>query len=350
MPNIEFLQEYEFLGNTMQQYLYASLTVVIFAVCGYIAKYIIHRKFKIWSQKTSTKLDDVLVRIWRKIAGFLIFVAGLYVAMGFLTFEDQVGKFVNIGILMILTFKVTRVIQFLFNTVLTLYMRPLSEHSKVLDDQFVNFFRKLGNVVIWVLAALFVLANMDVNITSLVTGLGIGGLALALGAQETISNIFASLSLLGDKPFRTGDWVTIDGVEGTVKELGLRSVRLETFDGTEVLIPTKKAAAAVIENIDRRQTVKAQYTVAIDNVTEQATLVTAMEEIRKYLKAFGSEVTDFRVNLEHFDEHALNLLVQYWVADPFNWPRFLEVRTEVNLKIKAILEEMNVQLARRFKA
>jgi len=347
MVNLEFLQ-YEYFGNTVLNYLYTVGIIVGFSIIGSVAKGVVHEKLLRFAKKTRTQLDDLLVDVWKKIAGFLIFMGGLYLGLGYLHFESGIQQFIDMSIMVLVTFKVTLVIQFLFDSSLELYLRPLANQSKVLDDQFILFFRKLGNVIIWILSILFVVANMGVNITSLITGLGIGGLALALGAQETISNIFAALSLLGDRPFRTGDWAIIDGKEGMIQELGLRSVKMKSFDGTDIIIPTKHAAGAVIENVDRRNTVKVNARIAVDNNTPKNKLEKALDSIRKYFKSCEKEIENYRVNFVDYDNRSLNLLVTYWVKESNNWNRFLSIQTDVNLMMKEIFDKEGVKLSQKY--
>lgn len=349
MPNFEILQ-YSYLGNDLRSYLYAIAVLVGFAILGKVVKVLVTSRIEKIAKRTKTKLDDLVVDAWKEISSFLFFVAGLYFAMGFLSFDQSLKQIVDISILVVVTFKVTRVAQFFFNSFLKFYLKPLSVNSKIFDDQFLIFFRKLGNVIIWVLAILFVLANMNVNITSLVTGLGIGGLALALGAQETISNVFAALALLGDRPFQIGDWTIIDGQEGTIKELGLRSVKLITFDGTEIVIPTKKAASAVIENVDRRNSVKVNASISLDNDSRHEQITNALENIKSYLKDYKKEIEHYRVHFYDYKKRGLNLLIQYWVKEANDWEKFLEVQTNVNLKMKEIFEKEGLKLAKNFES
>lgn len=344
MFNSDFLLKYTFLGNSLQQYLYAIGIIILFSIVGHFLKNFVSKRIKNFAANTKTKIDDIAVDVWEKIASFVIFVVGLYVGLEYLSFDNSVDAYINGVLLVVVAVKVTIVIQFIFDSILELYLRPLAHKSKILDAQFVIFFRKLGDVAIWILSIVFIIANLGVNVASLITGLGIGGLALALGAQETISNIFASLSLLADRPFDTNDWVIINGQQGKIKELGLRSIRMSSFDGTEIIIPTKQLQLSTIENVDRRKQIRVNETISLANGSKHQNLTKFMKAVGDYLETEATEVVRFRVNFHSYEDNSLNVLLTYWVQDNKDWEQFLTVKSTVNLKVKELMEKYNLSL------
>ncbi|MEM6797020.1 MAG: mechanosensitive ion channel domain-containing protein, partial [Acidobacteriota bacterium] len=121
------------------------------------------------------------------------------------------------------------------------------------DDLLVPLFRKTAKILVAAIGLVFIAENLNVNITSLVAGLGIGGLALALAAQDTVRNLFGSLTVILDQPFSVGDWVKIEGVEGTVVELGFRSTRIRTFYDSTITLPNASLISASVDNLGARK-------------------------------------------------------------------------------------------------
>jgi len=122
-----------------------------------------------------------------------------------------------------------------------------------MDDQLIPLLRRAADVLVWVIGGLFILQNLNVDVGSLIAGLGLGGLAFALAAKDTIANIFGSLTIFGDRPFQIGDWVLIGGTEGTVERVGFRSTRVRTFYDSLVSIPNSAVANATIDNMGQRR-------------------------------------------------------------------------------------------------
>jgi len=171
-------------------------------------------------------------------------------------------------------------------------------------------------------------------LTSVLAGLGIGGLAFALAAQDTLKNFFGSLALFSDKPFQIGERVIIDGHDGPVEDVGLRSTRIRTLDGHLVTIPNGELARMSVQNIGKRPYIRRLFNIGITYDTPPEKIERALEIIKDILKDHEGVNPEFppRVFFNEFNNDSLNILVIYWYHPPEYW-NFLKFSEKVNLEI-----------------
>ncbi len=212
-----------------------------------------------------------------------------------------------------------------------------------LDDQVIPILSKVTKFFIWTVGLLLILQNLGYNVTSLLAGLGIGGLAVALAAQDTLTNFFGALAILVDRPCHVGDRVQVEDVDGTVEAIGLRSTRIRTLDGTLVSIPNRMLANAKINNIAKRPTIKNMFTVGVTYDTSYEKLQEALRILRQILGEHPS--TDrFWVYFKEFGPYSLNILVVHWCKHT-DYEKFLQATEEINLEIKRRFEEAGIEFA-----
>ncbi len=216
-----------------------------------------------------------------------------------------------------------------------------------LDDQFVPFFKDLVILLISTLSFFLILGVVfKIDVVALVTGLGIGGLAIALAAKETLENLFASLTIFVDFPFVVGDSIQIDKVAGDVEKIGFRSTRIRTADGSLVTIPNRLLTAQALENMSSRQFRRAKYHVKLQIETSSETVYKIVHEIQeeviKHEKIYKTDpgVTRF----EGFGEGSLDILVSYNVAGN-NAAVLNATKEEINYKIIEIVERNGAKFA-----
>ena len=214
-----------------------------------------------------------------------------------------------------------------------------------IDDQVIPILRKVTKAFLWSVAVLLILQNLGYNVSSLLAGLGIGGLAVALAAQETISNFIGALALLVDRPGEVGDRVDFDqlGVKGTIEAIGLRSTRIRTLDGTLVSIPNHTVADTVINNVGKRPTIKNTFTVGVTYDTSYEKLQEALRILRDIL-ANHPGTQNYWVYFKEFGPYSLNILVIHWCRYT-DYQKFLAATQEINLEIKRRFEEAGIEFA-----
>lgn len=204
---------------------------------------------------------------------------------------------------------------------------------------------RLAQVFLWILALILILSELGVDVTSLVTGLGIGGIALALAAQETLSNFIASLSILSDRPFRVGDLIKIQEYTGTVQGIGLRSTRLKTSSQTIVSIPNKVLANTLVENISEREMYKVEQFLELPFSTPKKNLEAFVFGIRKILEKEKSiDPATSRVHFLNFGSLGLQVKVFYYIQGSKELSEILRTQEDINFQIKNLSEKMKIQI------
>lgn len=333
-----------FFGNTLLQYFIFFGILALSIILGKIAYYVITNFIKVFTKKTKTVADDMLIEVTEHPAIFLIFIIGFYIAYKYLTLSLEIEKtFFNI-VLVMLIFTLTWFFTRLIDGIIKYYLVPFSQKTQTdLDDALIPILRRLSKIVLIFIAAIIVLDKFGYNVTSLVAGLGIGGLAVALAAQETLSNVFGGITILTDKPFSLGDRVKVAGTEGFVKEIGMRSTKITTLDGSELVVPNSNIAKDIIENVAREKERRVKLVLGVEYSTPTKKLEKAVGIIKKIiLDEKGTKKEECMVFFDEFAESSLNIVVIYWITD---LKRIFEVKSAINFKIKQAFEKENMEFA-----
>jgi MscS family membrane protein len=213
------------------------------------------------------------------------------------------------------------------------------------DDILIPLIRKTLKVFIIAFAVVYGAQNLNINIVPLITGLGIGGLAFAFAAKDTIENFFGSVAVILDRPFEVGDWVVIGDVEGTVEELGFRSTRVRTFYNSQVTIPNSTLVRATVDNYGRRSFRRWKTFVGVQYDTPPEKLVAFTEGIRELVRRHPYTRKDFyQVWCNDFADSSLNILLYIFHEVP-DWSTELRERERMFVDIVRLADRLGVQFA-----
>lgn len=343
----EFL-ELQFLGNTVENYLWCAgiiLTGIIFQkLISKIFSMLLYRIFKRYSGNVGAKEFHNLLH--RPFALLALLVIG-YIGFSYLTFppewnvapEEKFGlrmvihKCYVIAIIVSITWVFMRIVDFMG----LILIDRASRTSSRLDDQLVPFFKDGLKIFIVILSFFFTLASVfNVNIVTLIGGLGIGGLAVALAAKETLENLLGSFTIFLDKPFVVGDHVKVGTIQGHIETIGLRSTRIRTIEKSLVTVPNKKMVDAELENITLRTMWRARIVLQLIYSTSEQNLRLIIDDIRNYLESHPKVKEGFTVNFDMLNASSIDLLVIFFVnttdADEFSL-----VKEEINFKMMELV-------------
>ena len=334
------LLETTIYGNTFGQW---AVAILYLAGAFVLAKgmYWFIRKFvKRIAKNTKTKLDDILVDMFEEPFIFAIALFGSYLAVNKLTLSE----FINGWVSKIYTFLVIiNVTWFIARTIISLmdnYLRPKMQNSKEMDRQVFPILRKSVATFIWGVGVVMALNNAGYDITAMIAGLGIGGLALAMAAQDSVSNFFGGFTIFTDHPFKAGDRISINGHAGTVCEIGMRSFRLKTYDKTEIVIPNSQVTNSIIENISRAPAKKIilELGLTYDTPPEK------MEEAKKILKEIAianQYVMTPETYFLTFGDFSLGIRFIYYIKHKVD---------NIEVDKLQVQDDMNMEILRRFNA
>lgn len=208
-----------------------------------------------------------------------------------------------------------------------------------MDDQIVPFVVEIAKVAVIVFGALTVLSSIfEVNVAALATGLGIGGIAIAMASKESLENLLGSFTIFLDKPFTYGDIVTVNGYTGTVEKVGFRSTRIRTFDKSIVSVPNKNMVNAELDNLGLRPIRRVKFNIGLTYGTTVDQIKQIVMAIEEYINAHSNTTeSDARVRFQEFGNSSLDILVLYYVNSP-DWNLLIDTRQEINLGIIEIVQ------------
>jgi len=228
------------------------------------------------------------------------------------------------------------------------YLRQMSERTESrLDDVLAPLVGKSIRITVMVLVVMNVVQEVSgKSITTILAGLGVGGLAIALAGQDTIKNFFGSIVILGDRPFEIGDRIVVDGHDGPVESVGFRSTRIRTLEGHQVTIPNSEMVNRTVQNIGRRPHIRRVANITITYDTPPGKVTRALDIVKEILCDHEGMHPDFppRVYFNDFNDWSLNLLMIYWYHPPEYWD-FMAFTERVNMQILERFNEEGIEFA-----
>lgn len=215
----------------------------------------------------------------------------------------------------------------------------------LLDTRLAPVIEQIGGVLVWLIGLGAIIDAWGYDVAGLIAGLGIGGLAVALAAQDTLANLFGYFVILADEPFQIGDFVIFDHVKGTVERLGLRSTRIRALDQSLITVPNRTVMNASITNWSRLRKRRLDMTLGLEYSSSPQQVLSVVQAIREMLQ--GHELVErdsVVVQFVAFNESSLDIMIICFVNTP-DWADFQAVRQDINLKIMDLLAERGVSVA-----
>lgn len=315
------------VGDWLEAFLYIAGAIVLSKIIFLFFKKVLRR----FTKKSKTKLDDILIDMVEEPLVFAIVVAGFKLGASQLTLPESVSSVLNSVFAFLITVNITWLIARVLNSLLEEYVRPLTQKTESdLDDQLYPIVKKCLSAIIWSLGIIVGLNNVGYDVGALIAGLGIGGLALAMAAQDSVSNFFGGFTIFTDKPFTIGQRVRISGYDGTVIEIGIRSFRLRTLDGTIVTIPNSTVTDNVIENVSLEPSRKITLNLGLVYETTPEQIEMSIEMLKEIAKANDSVDENYKVAFTQYGDFALGVLFIYYIKKEAD---VLQTQTDVNLEI-----------------
>jgi MscS family membrane protein len=307
---------------------------------------IIFANLKRLAARTRWEHDDRLLEALERPASTFLLVLGIFLAMVVLPLGEEWGGLIQTvfrgGSILIIFWGLFRMADVLVDV-----LSHLS--AKAGTDSFRGFgslIKKSLRVFIIIVGAVMVIDNLGYNIGGIIATLGIGGAAFAFAAKDTIANIYGSIALALDRPFRVGDWIQVgDRVDGDVEEIGLRSTKVRTWPKTVISIPNAVLANEMIDNFSRMPKRRVRQVVGVTYETSPETMEQIVEAIRQLLREDDGVNQEFiLVNWTDFGSSSLDILVYYFTVTT-KWLEYMDVRQRINVKIAKAVREHGSSVA-----
>lgn len=336
------VMKYVFFGNTVFDYFVALIVflVVLAILRGF--KYVAIKKLKKLALKTKTDFDDMLIEAFEKVfkRPFYAFVS-VYAALKYLTLSQTLDTILHYFLIFLGTYYG---IKFL-STFVDYGTRKFMENGKdkKVDASAVKLMNSFVKAILWMIAALLILSNLGYNINTLIAGLGVGGIAVAFALQNILGDVFASFSIHFDKPFETGDFITIGDDAGTVKNIGIKSTRLITLKGDELVVSNRELTESRVHNYKKMEKRRITFVLGVEYGTPAEKLKKIPKMIKDIIKGIQLLEVD-RVHFKEFGDFALKFEVVYYLNSS-DYSVYMDKQQEINLKIKETFDKEKIVIA-----
>jgi MscS family membrane protein len=248
-----------------------------------------------------------------------------------LTLSQGVLNFIDHAFQFLIAINVTWFLSRLFEALYEEYMVPFAQKSESdFDDQLFPIIRQGLKGIIWILGIVVGLNNAGYDVGAILAGLGIGGIALAMAAKDTVSNVFGGVTIFMDKMFKIHDRILVDGVDGNVEEIGLRSTKIRKLDGRIVTVPNSKFTSNLVENISSEPSRKVVMTLGISCDTTPVKIKQAVDIVKKILDKNKDLLKKNSVNFTGFGSFTFDIMVIYYIKSGSS---ILDVKEDINLEI-----------------
>ncbi len=337
--NTTFFQKF-FLGNKVIDYIDFVLIFLVFVALIKLFRITVLVLLNKLAIKIQSKIFNFILTKIKKLLVPLEYYGVFYFSVKTLNLHKYVLNTLDVLALLIIVFYVTRFVVSLVDFIIEQKIEQSTTPSKV---QVLRAIIPAINILIWVIGIIFILSNLGFNISALVAGLGVGGLAVALAGQKILGDIFSYISILVDKPFEIGDMILVDNHWGNVEYIGIRSTRLKSLTGEMLVFANSDITTARIKNFTKMQERRAEITLGVVYETP----LEKLQLIPKIIEEIINSTEKVRFDRSHFHSYgnfSLNFQTIYWIED-IDFKLYMDKQQEILLKIFDAFKKNNIQFA-----
>ena len=333
----------QFLGNTVREYLTSAGVFVGVLLVLPIARAIILRRLKAFSERTANDLDDLLHDLLRRVVGPVVYLfTALYFGTLVLTLPESLGLLVQSLLVIVLAIKVAQVLQGLA----AYGIRKWTEQTAKEDPASAAMLKNVTWVVqlmIWAATVLFIFDNLGINITAFVASLGIGGVAVALAAQSVLGDAFSSFAIFLDKPFQVGDFIIVGDLLGTVEQVGFKTTRICSLGGEQLIFSNSDLTSSRIKNYKRMRERRVVFSLGVIYQTPLEKVKALPPMIKRVVDEHEYARFD-RAHFKSFGDFALIYEVVYYVLRP-DYNTYMDVQQSMNFRLMEEFEKAGLEFA-----
>jgi MscS family membrane protein len=332
------------LGMPLWQYIASAIYVVLAFIVARLVNYLVTVQLRRLFVRAKWNFGEMIINLLHGPIRMLVLVVLLEMGLGLFQWpgrlEIWLGKALYILLACSVTYMATKLVDVGGN-----YWRerPTIKEDKTFNNLLIPMVSKTLKIFILIMAVLVTLDNLNFNIRTLLAGVSISGLALGLAAQDTVGNLFGAAAVFVDKPFKIGDYIKMDGVEGSVEEMGLRSTRVRNPDGHVITVPNKTMGNATITNVTRRSNIKTVMNLGLTYDTSAERLQEATKILEEIYRAHPM-THDLIIGFNQFADSALNVQVIHWWKG-LDFKQYMAGLQDLNLSVKKRFDEAGINFA-----
>lgn len=330
-----------YFDNTILAYVLALAGFVIGVGIIKVFKRIVLKKLKKWAEKTETTLDDFLVRGIEKTAVPLFYFLSFYIAVKSLSLDKRIERYFDIVSIIIFAFFILRTLSSVITYLLKTFVRKRGTDEK--KQKQLKGISTIISVVIWCLGFVFVLDNLGFKVSAVIAGLGIGGIAIALAAQAILGDLFNYFVILFDRPFEIGDFIIVADKRGTIEHLGIKSTRIRSLSGEQLIISNTDLTNSRIHNFKRLEKRRVVFKLGVVYQTKAEQLKQIPEIVKNIIVTEPNTQFD-RGHFASYGDFSLIFEFVYFILDP-DYIKYMDTQQKINLNIYQEFEKRGIHFA-----
>lgn len=330
-----------FWENSVLKWLVAIGMIAISIIVIKLVQHLLIRRIKKWSLKTATTWDDFLMSVVERSVIPLLYIGAVYFALQSLVFPAKVTQALHVGFLICVTYFVLKIVSAAFKKFLYGVIRR-QENGQEKQKQ-ANGLILIVNGVIWILGTIFLIDNLGYNVTTLIAGLGIGGIAIALAAQAILGDLFSYFVIFFDRPFEIGDFIVIDDKSGIIEHIGIKTTRIRTLGGEQLVCSNTDLTNARLHNYKRLERRRVVFSLG---VTYQAThqQLSDIPDLVKDIIMSKENVAFDRGHFSAYGDFSLNFEFVYYILNP-EYNVYMDIQQSIYLDIFKAFEKRGIEFA-----
>ncbi len=341
------LDDFQFIfkNNTSIDFLFAiGIFVLIYIVLYIFKKILIVRIKKIFEKHNAKKIGESIAKIFDKLGFVFYFTLPFYTALNYIVLPVFWETKILAPLLYLLfLYYVMIIIGIIIDIFIQKIIIKEEKNEEGLSSSMLIGLSFIVKIVLWILGILAILANLGVDITAFIAGLGIGGIAIAFALQGILGDLFASFSIFFDKPFKKGDFIIVGSDLGTVKHIGLRSTKIDSLRGEELIISNKELTSSRIHNFKGMPHRRVVFKIGIEYNTNLEKTKKAIDLMKEAISSTSNVKLD-RVHFASYGDFSLNYECVYFVLNS-DYNEYMDIQQDINLKIKESFERENIVFA-----
>lgn len=338
---MEFLDNTLF-GNTLRAWLTAAAIAVGLTIGLRLLVKLVLRRLRRLAMRTDTQIDDIAAAVLANTKTWAMLFAGIWLGARYLELPQPVDDALRLLAVLVVTFQLGAWGNVVIAQVIRNRVQSAIDHDPATATT-VAALGFLGRIALWSVLVLMAVSNLGIEIGPVLTGLGVGGIAVALAVQNVLGDLFASLSIVLDKPFVIGDFINIDGFAGTIEHVGLKTTRIRSLTGEQLVFSNSDLLKSRIRNYKRMQERRILFLIGVIYQTPREVAARIPDMIRETIEAEAQTRFD-RAHFKAFGPSSLDFEAVYWVLSP-EYKDYMDIQQRLNLEIMRRFEEEGIEFA-----
>lgn len=331
----------EFLNNTIREWGISLSIIVVSLLAARICQTIVLKRIQQLTQKTNSTLDDFIVGVLRKSVMPFIYILIFYFGLQYLALPSRLDQIIQTAILAVTVYFIIRIISAVISYSFHQFINTNKKDET--GRKQVRGILLIIKIILWIIGLIFLIDNLGYDITTIVTGLGIGGIAIALAAQAILGDLFSYLVIFFDKPFETGDFIVIGNQSGIVEYIGIKTTRLRTLNGEQLIVANTDMTNSRVQNFKRMERRRVLFSIGVIYETSAAKLKQIPALVKEIIKE--TEGVEFdRTHFSGFGDFSLNFEIVYYILSS-DYMQYMESRQTVCLALFERFEKEKIEFA-----